>query len=413
MTPIGPATAILRPVSRSSRPSEMRDDWHVDRLQRVVTTVRAWSEDHQPWTDAGLVALLLAMCLANRRPHAALATRDVAFQVALVVPLTWRRYAPRLVFAAVAAVAFVQWLVTGPLTADCALLLALFILTLEAPPRSALVGVGVLMAGVVMASLRWKLAGDVTKNIVFLTGPVVGALSAGIAVRTWRAYRDAQAERTRRLEYERDQQAKLAAAAERARIAREMHDVVAHNVSIMVTLADGALAKADAHLDSAKEAMADVSATGRAALTDMRQILGLLGDGDQATDREPQPQLTGLPILIDRVRGTGLSVEFGQFGNPFNPPPSLQVTIYRIVQESLTNVLKHAKEPSAAKVSVTFDAPVVDLVISDDGEFTASYAGGHGLSGMRERAVFCGGSLTAGPRPERGWEVRAHLQAEQ
>jgi signal transduction histidine kinase len=310
-------------------------------------------------------------------------------------------------------VALSQWFVTGPLLADCALLISLFSLTLLAPPIRALLGGAVLMLGVVMASLRWVLTGDALKSIVFMTGFVIAALAAGVAARTWRSYSEAQAERTRRLEFERDQQAKLATAAERSRIAREMHDVVAHNVSIMVTLADAALAKADTQLDSAKEAVADVAATGRHALADMRQILGVLSTDAPSTDREPQPQLSGIPPLVDRVRGTGLNVEFGQFGTPFELPPSVQLSIYRIVQESLTNVLKHADDPHEATVNLIFDAPVVEVSVFDDGKHTSAGIYGHGVSGMHERAAFCGGTLTAGRQPGKGWEVRARLRADE
>jgi signal transduction histidine kinase len=377
--------------------------------------MQVWGHERRPWTDIGFVALVFAVCLAAEAASPGpLTARDVLLQGALLTPLIWRSRAPGLVYAVIASVALVQWFVAGPLLADCALLLALFSLTLLASPVRALLGGAVLMLGVVMASLRWVLTGDVLHSIVFMTGFVIAALSAGVAARTWRSYSEAQSERTRRLEFERDQQAKLATAAERSRIAREMHDVVAHNVSIMVTLADAALAKADTHLDSAKEAVADVAATGRHALADMRQILGVLStDGDPAGAREPQPQLSGIPPLIDRVRGTGLNIEFGQFGNPFDLPPSVQLSIYRIVQESLTNVLKHADEPSEAKVRLSFDAPAVEVSVFDDGRHTAAGTDGHGVSGMHERAAFCGGTLTAGPQPGKGWEVKARLRADQ
>ena len=390
------------------------DDWGLDRVQSVARSMHAWVDARRPWTDIGFVAVLFAFCMAaEAAAPGELTVGNVLIQAALLVPLIWRSRAPALIFAIIAVVALVQWFLTGPLLADAALLLALFSLTLLASPIRALIGGAVLMLGVVMASLRWVLTGDALKSIVFMTGFVIAALSAGVAARTWRSYSEAQAERTRRLEFERDQQARLATAAERSRIAREMHDVVAHNVSIMVTLADAALAKAETHLDSAKEAVADIAATGRHALADMRQILGLLGTNDPASDREPQPQLSGIPPLIDRVRATGLNVEFGQFGNQFEVPPSVQLSLYRIVQESLTNVLKHADDPSGAKVSLTFDAPAVEVSVVDDGRHIAARTDGHGVSGMHERAAFCGGTLTAGPQPGKGWEVRARLRADE
>jgi signal transduction histidine kinase len=332
--------------------------------------------------------------------------------VALIVPLIWRRREPSLVFSVIAVVAFVQWLIAVPLPADVALLIALFTLAVHAAPSRALLGATVLMVGVIMASVRWVPAGDLTKSLVFLTGLVTAALFVGLALRTWRSYMDSLVERTKRLEFERDQQARLAAAAERSRIAREMHDVVAHNVSIMVTLADGALATADAHPGKAKEAMADVSATGRLALTDMRQLLGVLRTDNLVPEREPQPQLSGLPRLIQGVRATGLDIQFSEVGTPFNVPPGLELTIFRIVQESLTNILKHTQRASNAQVSLSFDRPFVDVCIRDDGRLVVTRPEGHGLSGMRERAALCGGTLAAGPQEGGGWEVMARLRAD-
>ena len=219
-------------------------------------------------------------------------------------------------------------------------------------------------------------------------------------------------ERTKRLEYESEQQARLAAATERSRIAREMHDVITHSVSIMVTLADGAVATVDAHPMRAKEAMADVSATGRLALTDMRHLLGVFRSEEQALDREPQPQLSGIPRLLNGVRATGLDVSFTEEGTTFDVPPGVELTVFRIVQESLTNVLKHAQQPSTAHVTLTYDMPILEVRISDDGKRVGVSREGHGLVGMRERASFSGGLLTAGPARDGGWEVTARVRAD-
>jgi signal transduction histidine kinase len=191
-----------------------------------------------------------------------------------------------------------------------------------------------------------------------------------------------------------------------------MHDVIAHSVSIMVTLAEGAVATLDAQPSRAKEAMSDVSSTGRLALTDMRHLLGVLRSDGQGVDQEPQPQLSGLPRLLQGVRETGLDVEFAQDGAPFDVPPGVELTVFRIVQESLTNVLKHAEEPSSARVTLIFDAPFVGVHVTDDGKTVCPRPEGHGLGGMRERAAIRGGVLIAGPRQEGGWEVRARVRAD-
>ncbi len=390
----------------------MSGDRHLDTVRGWWDHLREWDSDHPLWCDAAVAVLLLIACSLAPRSLGVHGPENIVIQTALILPLIWRRRAPTLVFLIIASVAFIQWLVTVALPADVSLLIALFTLAVHAPPKRALTGAGVMMAGVIMASIRWAPAGDVGKSLVFLTGLVVASLFAGFTLRTWRSYMDSLVERTKKLEVERDQQAKLAAAAERSRIAREMHDVVAHNVSIMVTLADGALATADVHPSKAKEAMADVSATGRLALTDMRHLLGVLRADDVAVDLKPQPQLSGVPQLIHGVCATGLQVEFEEVGPPFALPPGVELTLYRIVQESLTNVLKHAEAASTARVTLTFDAPFVDVHVCNDGNLARPSPDGHGLDGMRQRAAVTGGTLIAGPQPEGGWEVMARVRVD-
>jgi signal transduction histidine kinase len=388
-------------------------EWHVEQIKALWGRLREWDARHQLWTDTGIVCVLLIACFALPGGFVAQGRKEVLFQIALIAPLIWRRRAPLLVFLLIAAVAFVQWLTSVPLPADVALLVALFTLAVHAPPERAALGTIVLLVGSIMASVRWIPGGNIIKSIVFLTGLLAAALFVGVALRTWRSYMDSLLERTKRLEYESEQQARLAAATERSRIAREMHDVITHSVSIMVTLADGAVATVDAHPVRAKEAMADVSATGRHALTDMRHLLGVFRSEDVAADREPQPQLSGIPQLLQGVRATGLDVRFSRVGTAFDVPPGVELTVFRIVQESLTNVLKHAQEPSTAYVTLAYDSPFLDVSISDDGKSAGVSREGHGLAGMRERASFSGGLLTAGPCPEGGWEVTARVRADQ
>jgi signal transduction histidine kinase len=268
---------------------------------------------------------------------------------------------------------------------------------------------------------------------VFLTGLAFAALLAGVVVRALRSQMDWLAERAERLEFERDQQASLAAAAERARIAREMHDVVSHNIQVMVTLADAASAARVADPGRAAEAMLEVSTTGRQALTDMRRLLGVLHDGSGANGNGggppslvPQPGLGDLEALVERVRGTGLDVSLERTGRPFAVSGAAGLTVYRIVQEALTNALKHAADPSSVQVRLAFSDPELSVCVTDDGR-TDTLAlvtgngngtvhgrriagGGHGVAGMAERAAAFGGTLAAGPQPLGGWEVKATLR---
>jgi signal transduction histidine kinase len=355
---------------------------------------------------------------------------------ALTFPLVFRRRAPMTVFLVIAAVAFVQWLVTGPGLADVALLVALFTVAVESEWPLVTAAVVILEAGVVMATLRWEPELNNVQAIVFLTGLVFTALLAGVVVRALRSQLDWLAERAERLEVERDQQASLAAAAERARIAREMHDVVSHNIQVMVTLADAASLAQTSDPDRAAEAVHEVSSTGRQALTDMRRMLGVLRDGAEPVPGDsaavsgngrgsgsgrspyaPQPGLGELPALVDRVRGTGLDVSVRRVGVPFEVSGAAGLTVYRVVQEALTNALKHAEQARAVEVELSFADPDVAVRVTDDGRSavvapagTAAGGGGHGLAGMAERATAFGGTLRAGPRPTGGWEVEAVLR---
>jgi signal transduction histidine kinase len=296
--------------------------------------------------------------------------------------------------------------------------------------------------------VRFSPTANNTKSIIFLNGMAFTALLAGVVVRALRSQLEWLAERAERLEVERDQQASIAAAAERARIAREMHDVVSHNLQVMVTLADAAAAAQATNPARAAEAVREVSSTGRQALTDMRRMLGVLREepplaasngndvgaaspvpGDPGP-LSPQPGLRDLERLVERVRGTGLPVSLERSGHPFELTSAAGLTVYRIVQEALTNVLKHAAEPSEVQVHLEFDDPDVTVRVTDDGRARVgaptpgtpaahgpegtgpgSVAGrGHGLTGMAERTAAFGGTLTARPRPAGGWEVVAALR---
>ena len=336
------------------------------------------------------------------------------------------------VFLVIAAVAFLQWLVAGPALADVALLVALYTVALESEWFLVAVAGVILEAGVVMAMVRWNPAANDVQSFVFLTGLAFTALLAGVAVRALRSQLDWLAERAERLERERDQQASLAAVTERARIAREMHDVVSHNIQVMVTLADAASLAQASDPARAAEAIDEVSSTGRQALTDMRRMLGVLreesgpagtdgGDGanrSAPTPFAPQPGLGQLAALVDRVRSTGLNVSVRRVGAPFEVSDAAGLTVYRVVQEALTNALKHADEPTSVEVRLAFADPDLAVRITDDGRAKVTVpsspapspsGGGHGLAGMAERATAFGGTLRAGPRPAGGWEVEALL----
>jgi signal transduction histidine kinase len=240
---------------------------------------------------------------------------------------------------------------------------------------------------------------------VFLLIVVLVAINVG----NRRRYVVALLDRASQLARERDQQARLAAADERARIAREMHDIVSHGLTVMVTLAEGSAATTASNPERAADAMRQVAETGRQALTDMRRMLGLLDDGLPG-ELTPQPGIGDLGELVTRFRAAGLVVRFSTEGSP-PADPAEQLTVYRLVQESLTNVLRHSAIPAAADVAVRYDAGGVTVAVTNDGPVVEAPAqsSGRGTVGMRERVALYGGTIESAPRPGGGWSVVATL----
>ncbi|WP_354641190.1 sensor histidine kinase [Kitasatospora camelliae] len=252
---------------------------------------------------------------------------------------------------------------------------------------------------------------------VLMSTPFILCWAWGRLTRVRAAYLVELEDRASRLERERDAKAKVAVAAERARIARELHDVVAHNVSVMIVQADGAAYVLDNSPQQAKEALGTIASTGRQALVEMRRLLGVLRTTETAEEYVPQPGVEELPELLEQVRAAGLPVEFATSGEARDLPRGLELTVYRIVQEALTNVRKHGGPGVRARVAVDFRERDLEVLIEDDGRGTTDdqlTAGGedglgHGLIGMRERVGMVSGSLDVGPRPGGGFRIRAVL----
>ena len=337
----------------------------------------------------------------------------------LVVPLFFSRKAPEAAFAAIAAVAFVQWLIYQPMPSDVALLIALFVVASTRPLRSTIIAAGVLEFGVLLVVLHGTLNGNMSTSpgpirahffdFVFLSGLTTAAAVLGTNRQTRRAYLLEVEERAARLEAERDQQAQLAAAAERARVAREMHDIVAHNLAVMVALTDGAALTLESNPGRARTALDEASNAGRTALQDMRRVLGILRDTEEEASRESMPHLDALDHLVATVRHTGLDVRYRSTGRIQELPEAVQLSVYRIVQEALTNVMKHAGDARLVTVDVRVTDAALTITVRDDGSPRGVVGHGHGLVGMRERAALHGGVVAAGPTVH-GWSVEARIQ---
>ncbi len=260
--------------------------------------------------------------------------------------------------------------------------------------------------------------GQAVLMTLLMSTPFILCWAWGRLTRVRRAYLTELEDRAARLERERDAQSKVAVAAERARIARELHDVVAHNVSVMIVQADGAAYVLDNSPQQAKEALGTIASTGRQALVEMRRLLGVLRTADTKADEYvPQPGVEELPELLEQVRTAGLDVDYATSGHPRELPRGVELTVYRIVQEALTNVRKHGGPDVHARVAVDFGERELAVLVEDDGRgstdeyLTAGGADGlgHGLIGMRERVGMVSGSLDVGPRPGGGFRIRAVL----
>jgi signal transduction histidine kinase len=357
-------------------------------------------------------AALSAVGLASQ--HRLEAT-TAAFCAALCVPLLLLRRDPRLCFAVVAVVAFAQWLLSAPQLADVAVLISLYRVALDSDLAEVALAAAVVELGAIIAAIRWSPSQPV-KIWVGLTGLATAAGVLGITVRQRRALLISLHDRAARLEVERDQEGRLGAAAERARIAREMHDIVAHNLSVMIALADGATYAMESSPGRASEATERVSATGRQALLEMRRLLGVLREGEtSAQPLAPQPGLDRLDELLAQVHAAGIPVTMDLDGDPRRLPQGVQLTVFRVAQEALTNTLKHAARPTSAHLALRCEPGAVELDVTDTGKRTrvavaaAGQSAGRGLHGMRERASAYGGRLDAGPAPGGGWRVSLRL----
>jgi len=337
----------------------------------------------------------------------------------IVAPLLVRRIWPIQVFGWVVAASIGAALWNIHVVAGAALLVALYTVASLRPRRDALICAGLVEAGVFAGLIVGRAGGQWWSDAIFLSGLVAAALGLGLYLATRRAYLTELHDRAERLERERDQQGEIAAAAERARIAREMHDIVAHHLTVMITLSDAAVAASAKSPERAAEVMRSVSATGRRALADTRRLLGGLrrpSGGNDGPALAPVPDLAQLDALIEQVRSAGLDTTLEVHGEaPPEVPAGVQLTVYRLVQEALTNTLKHGGAGARAHVRLSYEPGELRVDIDDDGAgarattVPTTTSVGSGLIGMRERVRAYGGDVQAGPRQPEGWAVSARL----
>ena len=423
---VSPET-LLGGTSRSSDVAVLQWLFRTRQADLAHPWVRRWAG---PFVCAGLGAPALRDAASGIGP--AVPTM-VALTVAYCVPLLWRQRWPVLVFALTSVVSAVALVLDAQTASEAARVMALLNVGRGARPTQLAVCLAIAVA---QTSVAEAVRGPEQQTEQFLQTPVLAIVqaafvaavaAAGLVGRVVNAYVSALHERTVRLEVERDQRARLAAAAERARVAREMHDILGHTLAVIVGLANGAAGLTEAKPRRGAETLRIIADSGRGALAELRRLLAVIGDERDASKGPPtpgsglpspplapQPGLADLEPLLERVRGAGPTVTLQTHGALTHLAPGIQLAAYRVIQESLTNTLKHAVPDTRVHVTLTTDDTAVHVTVEDTGppltpRPTTPHDDGRGLVGMRERAALYGGGVTAGPTPDGGWTVTAHF----
>lgn len=336
--------------------------------------------------------------------------------VGLCLPFLLRRRFPLAVFGTVLALAFLQVLLgTSELAADVMLLFVTYNVATRFTWRISLPAAALVVSWLWTAQLP-KLGTNYLSisDLVSISVVTILVWMWGTLVRTRRDYIASLQERARQLEREKDAQAQIAVAAERARIAREIHDIVSHSLSVVVVMSEAAASKVYTEPERARTAILGVRDTGRSALTDMRRALGVLRDGEPGS-HAPQPGVGQLDQLITESVEAGLPLQLSLEGRAVALPPGLDLTVFRIVQEALTNVRKHAGPVTRVEVRLRYTDEQLHVRVTDDGQGLRGEQTdvGHGLVGMQERTNAYGGTLHTGMRPGGGFEVTAVLPIEE
>jgi signal transduction histidine kinase len=383
-----------------------------------TSTLRAVGGPFTRWprvadTVLALVVFLVMLLVSPEGPDGELAFRGVdevsiAALIFLAVAsgvLYWRRSQPLVVFGVIVTLALAAAVPSAGLgdaeTVGIAMMFALYSVGRRASnDRWGYIALGGALAFVTISSLGHE---EMPAALGF------GLCFTFVVWYTGRRLR-IRGERAAQLEREQAAEARRAVAEERTRIARELHDVVAHRVSLMTVQAGAAKTVAADDPEAASQAMHAVENAGRQALDELRHLLGVLRPETDVEDLGPQPGLADVPRLVDQSRAAGLDVSLTMDGAQIDLPARVDLSAYRIVQEALTNALKHAGPGARAEVRLQTDNRGVDIEVLDNGRGVTILTGsGHGIVGMRERALLLGGRLDAGPRPGGGFHVVAHL----
>jgi signal transduction histidine kinase len=412
--------------SATAPPSGAGDEW-----PKPFRQVRAVFRGHPARQDV-LIALFVLLLGLSPRSGARL---DLSFLTPVYVvsssvqslALIWRRKAPVAVYAVVLVACTVQWAAGESSSSNLSLMVCLYTLTRFRSQRALRAAVGVAGPALVVLVVRVAEAQhQVVAGVLAFVSAIVASVALGLVARERHAQLAALSERAAHAEFEREQRARMAVLAERARFSREMHDIVGHSLAVITGLADGGVRQVEANPERGRQVFGLIGETSRQALGDLRRTLGALrerplDDEDAeafgADDLAPQPGVADIAELLERTRSAGPRVSYRAGGRPEELRQSLQLAIYRIVQESLTNSLKHAGPDTSVQVAIEVAEDSLRVSVADTGSSTrrgpASSAGasgqGQGLAGVRERAALAGGRAEAGPDGRGGWTVTALL----
>jgi signal transduction histidine kinase len=360
-----------------------------------------WLRRHPTFVDVAIV-IALAAGYVGGAAHAHEWSDGVPLAILQVAPLLFRRRYPRTVLAVVTA-AWIAYVAAVGGIVPIATAVAVYTVADLLPRAEALVAASLAVAASTIAALALGEWSRAASDLI----PFVAAWVIGDNLGTRRAYLLALEERAERLEREQEAERARAVAEEQARIARELHDVIAHNVSVMVVQAAAANDVFETRPDRAREALHAIEASGRSALVELRRLLGIVRE--DGADYAPQPGLDRLDDLVGQVRAAGLAVVVSVEGAPRPVPQGIDLSAYRVVQEALTNTLKHAGA-TRADVSLRYGEEELDVEVVDDGSGNGGGGGsGQGLVGMRERVAAFGGTLAVGSRSGGGFVVNARF----
>ncbi|WP_433188941.1 sensor histidine kinase [Actinoallomurus sp. CA-150999] len=394
-------------------------------MSELIRGRRAWLEAHPIMADAVMSVLMAAAFLSAatlQGDDTATGTRPDAFSLVLgtmaLLALTVRRRAPVVVLAFATGVCLALTAAGYDISAPAvALLIATYTVAAHRGLATSLpAGAATLMALIgMLISLGADFWPTVTNSILF-----IGVWWLGRSLRLRRAYLDELEARARRLERAREADSRAARTEERSRIARELHDVVAHHVSVMTVQAGAARRILERDPDAVRDALTTIEQMGRTALGEMRRVVGVLRTEAEPVRGElsPQPGVSDVGELVDHLRETGMQVQLWIEGESRSLSPGVDLAAFRLIQEALTNTLKHAGPQARAWVRIHFTDRHLTVEVEDDGRGLAAGLGqsngsrGHGLVGMRERVALYGGDLRIGPRSGGGFEVRARFPLE-